>query len=82
MRADEIGRKVTVGLFQLQEVGRLLLDVLVVDERDGYGAKVTRSKALDIRREASQVVTRPLKEMTSANIQEKKKLVKKIIIHI
>lgn len=65
MRADEIGRKVTVGLLQLQEVGRLLLDVLVVDERDGYGANVTRSKALDIRREASQVLTRPLKEMTS-----------------
>lgn len=72
MRADEIGCKVTVGLFQLQEVGWLLLDMLVVNERDGYGANVTRSKALDIWREASQVVTRSLKEMTSGNTRRNK----------
>lgn len=58
--SNELRGKVAVGLLNLQEIGRLLLDRLSQHERHSYHTLITATKALHIRREAGEILTRTL----------------------
>lgn len=61
-RGNKITCKVSVRVLQIQEVHRLLLDDLIVHQRDSHGAHITQTEALYIRWEAGQILTGSLKK--------------------
>lgn len=54
---DELRGKFAVGLLELQEVCRLLLDVLIKHERYSYDILITEAIALHIWRETREILT-------------------------
>lgn len=59
---DEVCGEVAVSPLEIQEVHRLLLDDIIVHQRDGYHTNITVSEAFNIRRESCQVMTGSLGE--------------------
>lgn len=61
-RGNKITCKVPVRVLQIQEVHRLLLDDLIVHQRDSHGVHITQTEALYIRWETGQILTGSLKK--------------------
>lgn len=61
-RGNKIPCKPSVCILQIQEVHWLLLDDLIVHQRDGHGAHITQTEALYIRWETGQILTGSLKK--------------------
>lgn len=58
--ANELSGKITVGVFQMNKIYRLLCDGFPVHQRHGYCTDIAEAITLHIWREAGQIVTRTL----------------------
>lgn len=58
--ANELRGKITVGIFQMNEINRLLRNGFPVHQRHSYCTDITVAITLHIWREAGQIVTRTL----------------------